>query len=165
VRASGHGDHFGGCRGVRFGELYGVIGGFHGFEKLELLREFHPIMSCHCTAQHSEKRLQSDIPGFESFKYQQIPSIFNAAMIREEKRKPLTAKEAAEVGVKYLAELKNLAKYDISLEEIEVTDDKSCWLVTLGYPRSGGLDTEREFKIVKVDAQTGEVLSIKISSI
>jgi hypothetical protein len=64
VRASGHGDHFGGCRGVRFGELYGVIGGFHGFEKLELLREFHPIMSCHCTAQHSEKRLQSDIPGF-----------------------------------------------------------------------------------------------------
>lgn len=82
-------------------------------------------------------------------------------MLREEKRKPLTAKEAAEVGVKFLAELKNLAKYDISLEEIELTEDTSCWLVTLGYPR-GGLDTEREYKIVKVEAQTGEVLAIKI---
>jgi hypothetical protein len=54
VRASGHGDHFGGCRGVRFGELYGEISGFHGFEKLELLREFHLIMPCHCTAQRKE---------------------------------------------------------------------------------------------------------------
>jgi hypothetical protein len=82
-------------------------------------------------------------------------------MMREERRKPLTAKEASEVSVKFLAELKNLAKYDISLEEIELSEDKSCWLVTLGYPPSG-LETEREYKIVKVDAQTGEVLAIKI---
>jgi 7,8-dihydropterin-6-yl-methyl-4-(beta-D-ribofuranosyl)aminobenzene 5'-phosphate synthase len=33
-----------------YGELYGVIGGFHGFAKLELLRELELIAPCHCTA-------------------------------------------------------------------------------------------------------------------
>ncbi len=34
-----------------YGELYGVIGGFHGFAQLELLRAFELIAPCHCTAQ------------------------------------------------------------------------------------------------------------------
>ncbi|MGC9443986.1 MAG: MBL fold metallo-hydrolase [Candidatus Methanospirareceae archaeon] len=32
-----------------FGQLYGVIGGFHGFNRLELLRELDLIVPCHCT--------------------------------------------------------------------------------------------------------------------
>ncbi len=37
-----------------FGELYGVIGGFHGFDKLESLRGLELIMPCHCTIRKKE---------------------------------------------------------------------------------------------------------------
>lgn len=37
-----------------FGELYGVIGGFHGFDKLELLRELRLIMPGHGTVRKKE---------------------------------------------------------------------------------------------------------------
>jgi 7,8-dihydropterin-6-yl-methyl-4-(beta-D-ribofuranosyl)aminobenzene 5'-phosphate synthase len=37
-----------------FGELYGVIGGFHSFSRLELLRELELIVPCHCTAHKRE---------------------------------------------------------------------------------------------------------------
>ena len=37
-----------------FGKLYGVIGGFHGFNKLELLRELDLIVPCHCTMHKRE---------------------------------------------------------------------------------------------------------------
>jgi 7,8-dihydropterin-6-yl-methyl-4-(beta-D-ribofuranosyl)aminobenzene 5'-phosphate synthase len=39
-----------------FGELYGVIGGFHGFDKLELLKELKMIIPCHCTVRKEEIR-------------------------------------------------------------------------------------------------------------
>ena len=37
-----------------FGELYGVIGGFHGFDKLKLLGELELIIPCHCTVHKAE---------------------------------------------------------------------------------------------------------------
>jgi len=37
-----------------FGELYGVIGGFHGFDKLESLQGLELIMPCHCTIRKKE---------------------------------------------------------------------------------------------------------------
>ncbi len=37
-----------------FGELYGVIGGFHGFDKLESLQGLELIMPCHCTVRKKE---------------------------------------------------------------------------------------------------------------
>jgi 7,8-dihydropterin-6-yl-methyl-4-(beta-D-ribofuranosyl)aminobenzene 5'-phosphate synthase len=37
-----------------FGDVYGVIGGFHGFDKLELLRGIKKIIPCHCTV-HKEQ--------------------------------------------------------------------------------------------------------------
>jgi 7,8-dihydropterin-6-yl-methyl-4-(beta-D-ribofuranosyl)aminobenzene 5'-phosphate synthase len=37
-----------------FGKLYGVIGGFHSFNRLELLRELELIVPCHCTAHKRE---------------------------------------------------------------------------------------------------------------
>ena len=37
-----------------FGKLYGVIGGFHGFNQLELLRELDLIVPCHCTVHKRE---------------------------------------------------------------------------------------------------------------
>ena len=32
-----------------FGELYGVIRDFHGFNRLELLKELKMVIPCHCT--------------------------------------------------------------------------------------------------------------------
>jgi len=37
-----------------FGDLYGVIGGFHGFDKLKLLEELKMVMPCHCTVRKKE---------------------------------------------------------------------------------------------------------------
>ena len=37
-----------------FGELCGVIGGFHGFDKLESLQELDLIIPCHCTVRKKE---------------------------------------------------------------------------------------------------------------
>jgi len=37
-----------------FGDVYGVIGGFHGFNKLKLLRGIKKIVPCHCTARKKE---------------------------------------------------------------------------------------------------------------
>ena len=42
----------------QFGKIYGVLGGFHGFSKLEKLRSIKLIAPCHCT-QHTEQIRQS----------------------------------------------------------------------------------------------------------
>jgi 7,8-dihydropterin-6-yl-methyl-4-(beta-D-ribofuranosyl)aminobenzene 5'-phosphate synthase len=38
----------------KFGEIYGVVGGFHGFSKLERLKRLRLIIPCHCTAHKGE---------------------------------------------------------------------------------------------------------------
>jgi len=38
----------------KFGEIYGVIGGFHGFDSLEVLKERRLILPCHCTTHKKE---------------------------------------------------------------------------------------------------------------
>lgn len=38
----------------RFGDIYGVVGGFHGFGKLETLKEIRLIVPCHCTVRKKE---------------------------------------------------------------------------------------------------------------
>ncbi len=40
----------------RFGELYGVIGGFHGFDNLNSLEKLKMVMPCHCTVHKEEIR-------------------------------------------------------------------------------------------------------------
>jgi len=32
-----------------FGKIHGIIGGFHGFSEIELLRDIDIVMPCHCT--------------------------------------------------------------------------------------------------------------------
>jgi 7,8-dihydropterin-6-yl-methyl-4-(beta-D-ribofuranosyl)aminobenzene 5'-phosphate synthase len=38
----------------RFGDIYGVVGGFHGFSKLEALEGIWLIVPCHCTVRKKE---------------------------------------------------------------------------------------------------------------
>jgi hypothetical protein len=64
---------------------------------------------------------------------------------------------------------------DLRLEETELSEDRQYWLITLGYDRPipshndlfGGIagiinKYQREWRVFKVDAETGEVLSMKI---
>ena len=44
----------------KFGTIHGVVGGFHGFDKLEVLRDVAMIIPCHCTK--LKKRILSDFP-------------------------------------------------------------------------------------------------------
>jgi 7,8-dihydropterin-6-yl-methyl-4-(beta-D-ribofuranosyl)aminobenzene 5'-phosphate synthase len=37
-----------------FGDIYGVIGGFHGFSRLEALKRIRLIVPCHCTIRKEE---------------------------------------------------------------------------------------------------------------
>ena len=43
-----------------FGTIYGVVGGFHGFDKLDILRDVGMIVPCHCT--RLKKRILTDFP-------------------------------------------------------------------------------------------------------
>lgn len=90
----------------------------------------------------------------------------------------IDVKKAVASAVKYIKELypqKNLR--DLRLEEVERSDDEQYWLVTLGFsvPVSsdgsavaqalGGTRYERAYKLFKVNAQTGEVRSMKIRKV
>ncbi|MDJ0844661.1 hypothetical protein [Crocosphaera sp.] len=64
---------------------------------------------------------------------------------------------------------------DIRLEEIELSSDNKSWLITLGFLFDTPMNQQknlpdilnkamniREYKIVEIDAETGELKSIKI---
>jgi 7,8-dihydropterin-6-yl-methyl-4-(beta-D-ribofuranosyl)aminobenzene 5'-phosphate synthase len=38
----------------KFGDVYGIIGGFHGFSELDLLKDLKLLVPCHCTVHKSE---------------------------------------------------------------------------------------------------------------
>ncbi len=38
----------------KFGKVYGVMGGFHGFSRVELLRDYELVIPCHCTVAKEE---------------------------------------------------------------------------------------------------------------
>ncbi len=66
---------------------------------------------------------------------------------------------------------------DLRLEEVELSDDKKFWLITLGFSRpaykaknpladlTDSPKYEREYKIFKIDSETGEVQSMKIREV
>jgi len=78
--------------------------------------------------------------------------------------KKIGAKEAVQIATRYLSNMRNLPAVYISLEELELTDDRKTWLVTLGHPR-GYEGPVEEYKLIKVDAGTGDVISMKMRSL
>jgi hypothetical protein len=78
----------------------------------------------------------------------------------------LDAKAAAEAAMKHFADLMGSGPANLSLEEIEWSEDDKHWLVTLGYNEASGLGLGyRKFKILSVEAETGRVLSMKTRTI
>jgi hypothetical protein len=82
----------------------------------------------------------------------------------------VTVKEAAKKAIEYLLDLnrENLSFANVLVEEVEQTDGH--WLITLGYNAPSilaqfGGKGNRDFKIFKVDRQTGEVVSMKIREV
>ena len=58
---------------------------------------------------------------------------------------------------------------EVQLEEVELTPDKSNWLITLSYAGTANsvassllVGKSIRYKLFKLDAETGEVLSMKI---
>ncbi|MCL2110270.1 hypothetical protein FWH30_01675 [Microgenomates group bacterium] len=82
-------------------------------------------------------------------------------------------KRAAEYFVDIMPEKANYS--NPKLEEIELDKDKGVWSVTISYTNINqnnedplavfyGAPTKREFKVINVDFNTGEVLSMKLRS-
>jgi len=88
-----------------------------------------------------------------------------------QKRTPkIDARAAANAAASYFKELYSTVK-SFSLEEVELSEDGCFWMITLSFeipPGSQmGLLTpfqppRTKFKVFKVDARTGKVLSMKI---
>jgi hypothetical protein len=89
-------------------------------------------------------------------------------------------KDAVRKVVAYFSKLypKLVTGANLMLEEVEESEDGSYWLVTLGYDMQrhaasfpGGLkgvfgpEVDRNYKVFKVDAKTGRIVSMKIRSI
>ncbi len=86
----------------------------------------------------------------------------------------ISVKEAAKNAYEYMKEIpgyennENIAVEEVELSEEESTD-KKYWLITIGYPVGFNVlqptSRSKEYKIFKVDSDTGEVISMKIRNI
>ena len=72
----------------------------------------------------------------------------------------------------YLQSLQGLLEYqikDLRLEEVELSEDRKYWLITLGFititpgeEESFFSKKDRDYKVFKINAETSEVESMKI---
>ena len=86
----------------------------------------------------------------------------------------ISVKEAAKSAYEYALQIPGFEeKKGMMVEEAELSEDESTakkyWLITLGYPVGFNIlqptSQAKEYKIFKVDADTSEVLSMKIRNI
>jgi hypothetical protein len=85
---------------------------------------------------------------------------------------PGDVKKAVELARVYLSDILQIATSQVLLEEVELSDGQQYWLITLSYPRPDASavslltgQSNRAYKIVKLQADTGELVSIKIRSL
>jgi len=89
----------------------------------------------------------------------------------------IDVKQAVKKAMGYLREMYNVAEFkDVLLEEVDLSDDNQYWNVTIGFTRGQESTSEgpmaslvgpsayfkREYKIFKIEANTGIVRSMKI---
>jgi hypothetical protein len=80
----------------------------------------------------------------------------------------INVKEATERAKEHLVNFFPDAD-EVQLEEVELTPDKAFWLVTLSYAGASNsvassllVGKSMRYKLFKLDAETGEVISMKI---
>ncbi len=80
----------------------------------------------------------------------------------------IDVKQAAEIAAQYFFRLNPQVNKNITLEEVEISDDERYWYITLGYTEPG-TDVwgrgEKQYKIITVDTAEGTVRSMKIRKI
>jgi hypothetical protein len=85
---------------------------------------------------------------------------------------PLEVKKAVQLAKEYLSDIMPVPAPEVLLEEVELSDDGRFWLITLSYPApvpspilmlSGR--GNREYRVVKLLAETGQFESIKIRTL
>ena len=80
----------------------------------------------------------------------------------------LSATEAAHKAASYFEEVSG-KRVELTIEEIEIDDAGDWWFITLGIGDQygiGGLGSKpRNYKIFKVDANTGDIKSMKIRQV
>jgi len=79
---------------------------------------------------------------------------------------------AVSAAKRYLQSIQSILEYkiqDLRLEEVEFSEDRKYWLITLGFianttgeEESFFLKKEREYKVFKINAETGKVEAMKI---
>jgi len=80
-------------------------------------------------------------------------------------------KRAVVLARGYLSDMLQLPKEQLLLEEVELSDDQQFWLITFSYPAPEGsslsvmLGGSRAYKIVKLNSDTGEFVSVKIRTL
>jgi hypothetical protein len=89
-------------------------------------------------------------------------------------------RSAVGAAQKYFISLQDMIGFgteDLRLEEAELSEDKKHWFITLGFIRPVDKTSnpvadllairnyEREYKVFKIDATTGEVQSMKIREV
>ena len=80
---------------------------------------------------------------------------------------------AVKIAVQYFSALIQHTFTDLAVEEVEKTDDDRFWLVTLGYSMPSASapfailtgNSTRLYKLVRIKAQTGEPISMKIRNL
>lgn len=85
----------------------------------------------------------------------------------------IDAKEAAQKAFSYFGDLFQGKFYNFALEEVELSTDENHWLITVGYdPPTTGLaqltgdaSNRRQYKLITIDSETGQVISMKIKSL
>lgn len=90
----------------------------------------------------------------------------------------MNVKEAVKKAIEYVADVFKSEKVEcIGLEEVMLNEQENIWEVTIGfsrpwdYPRMGPLmdfkpqNPKRQYKIVRIDNESGKVISIKIREI
>lgn len=79
--------------------------------------------------------------------------------------KRISPREAAQHAQDYLLAVVDPVE-NVGIQEIELDDEEQFWFITLSYyTRAGFGMLQREYKIFKVDAYTGEVKSMKIRQV
>lgn len=84
---------------------------------------------------------------------------------------PVDVKAAVRIATTYFDQLLQHPYSDLAVEETERSDDGRYWVITIGYvlkdpslpPFLSG--KSREFKVITVDANSGEPTSMKIKKL
>lgn len=84
---------------------------------------------------------------------------------------PLDVKKAVELARASLSDVLQVPASQVLLEEVELSEDQQFWLITLSYSAAEPAPVllfagqNRAYKIVKLQADTGALVSIKIRTL